>query len=265
MKRGYRKAVNTSDDGTLFSEKTYLCKLNTMTGRLSIFAACILAGLLSAAGLSAGETSDVPPQGGNKARSGYMGYRIEHGDTAYFDSIDPAWIFPKGYKGNRRDLKKYYRLVYNFNKVYPYALLAKDMEMQAERHIARNGLRRGKKEKYVNRIQKELMEAYEKPLRSMTISQGKLLIKLVDREIGKSSYSIIKDYKSGISAGFWQGVAKIFGQNLKSQYDADGDDRMTEYLVEKWERGEFDALYYSIFWEMPRHPDIVSKEIKFDE
>ncbi len=67
-----------------------------------------------------------------------MGYSVEHGDTAYFDSIDPAWIFPKGYRGSKRDLKKYYRLVYNFNKVYPYALLAKDMESQADRHIARN-------------------------------------------------------------------------------------------------------------------------------
>lgn len=75
-----------------------------------------------------------------------MGYRVEHGDTAYYDSIDPAWIFPKGYRGTKRDLKRYYRLVYNFNKVYPYALLAKDMESQADRHIAQNSLRRRKKE-----------------------------------------------------------------------------------------------------------------------
>lgn len=236
-----------------------------MKTRLIIFSACALAGLLMTTGLSAAGTADVPPQGPDKAQSGYMGYRVEHGDTAYYDSIDPAWIFPRGYRGGKRDLKKYYRLVYNFNKVYPYALLAKDMESQAERHITKNGLKRGKKEKYVNRLQKELLDAYEKPLRNMTISQGKLLIKLVDREIGKSSYSIIKDYKSGISAGFWQGIAKVFGQNLKSHYDPNGEDRMTEYLVEKWQRGEFDALYYSIFWEMPKHPDIVSKEIKFDE
>lgn len=74
-----------------------------------------------------------------------MGYRVEHGDTAYYDSIDPAWIFPKGYRGTKRDLKRYYRLVYNFNKVYPYALLAKDMESQADRHIAQNSLRRRKR------------------------------------------------------------------------------------------------------------------------
>ena len=231
--------------------------------RLIPYAACFMAGVMMVTDLFAGNICDVPPQTDGRGRSGYMGYRVEHGDTAYYDSIDPAWIFPRGYRGSRRDLKRYYRLVYNFNKVYPYALLAKDMESQADRHITDNSLGRRKKEKYVNRLQKELLEAYEKPLRGMTISQGKLLIKLVDREIGKSSYSII--YKSGLSAGFWQGVAKVFGQNLKSHYDPKGEDKMTEYLVEKWQRGEFDALYYSIFWEMPKHPDIVSKQIKFDE
>ena len=232
--------------------------------RLISYAAALLAGLLTVTDIAA-MADDTPQRPDGKVRSGYMGYRVEHGDTSYFDSIDPAWIFPKGYKGNRRDLKKYYRLVYNFNKVYPYALLAKDMESQVDRHISENKLRRRKKEVYVNRLQKELLEAYEKPLRSMTISQGKLLIRLVDREIGKVPYSVIKEYKNGISAGFWQGVAKLFGQNLKTPYDPKGEDKMTEYLVEKWERGEFDALYYSIFWEMPKHPDIVSKQIKFDD
>lgn len=105
---------------------------------------CFLAGMLTVTGVSAGQVDDVPPQTNGRGRSGYMGYRVEHGDTAYYDSIDPAWIFPKGYRGTKRDLKRYYRLVYNFNKVYPYALLAKDMESQADRHIAQNSLRRRK-------------------------------------------------------------------------------------------------------------------------
>ena len=232
--------------------------------RLTTYATCLIAGFLTMITICAGQTPDVPPQA-RGGRSGYMGYRVEHGDTSYYDSIDPAWIFPRGFRGSKRDLKKYYRLVYNFNKVYPYALLAKDMESQVDRHISENSLRRRKKEKYINRLQEELLDAYKKPLKGMTISQGKLLIKLVDREIGKSPYNVIRSYKSGISAGFWQGVAKVFGQDLKSHYDPKGEDKMTEYLVEKWQRGEFDALYYSIFWEMPKHPNIVSKEIKFDE
>ena len=57
-------------------------------------------------GVSAGQVDDVPPQTNGRGRSGYMGYRVEHGDTAYYDSIDPAWIFPKGYRGTKRDLKR---------------------------------------------------------------------------------------------------------------------------------------------------------------
>ena len=73
--------------------------------RLTTYLTCILAGVLTVTTITAGQTPDVPPQGGGNSRSGYMGYRIEHGDTSYYDSIDPAWIFPRGYRGSRRDLK----------------------------------------------------------------------------------------------------------------------------------------------------------------
>jgi hypothetical protein len=93
----------------------------------------------------------------------------------------------------------------------------------------------------------------------MSISQGQLLVRLIDREIGKTSYSIIKDYRSGIAAGFWQGVAKLFNQNLKNRYDPSGEDKNTEQLVQIWEEGQFDNLYYSIFLEWPEHKDLPSK------
>lgn len=222
-----------------------------------------LACLLAAAPLAAQEEPEAPLSV-RREGAAYMGYRVEKGDTVYYDSINPIWVFPRGRRG-KSDLKNYYRLVYNFNKVYPYALLAKDLTVQVDHHIAANSLRRRQKEKYIGQMQSELFEAYEKPLKSMSISQGRLLIKLIDREIGRSSYMIIKDYKSGITAGFWQGVAKIFGNDLKSGYDPKGDDKMTEYLVEKWQSGEFDALYYSIFWEMPTRPDIRSKTMKLED
>lgn len=231
--------------------------------RFTLIIISLVASLLAAAPSFAQEEAG-PPIPAARTGAAYMGYRVEKGDTVYYDSINPVWVFPRGRRG-KSDLKNYYRLVYNFNKVYPYALLAKDLTMQVDDHIAKNSLRRRKKEKYISQMQKELFEAYEKPLKSMSISQGRLLIKLIDREIGKSSYKIIKDYKSGITAGFWQGVAKVFGNDLKSSYDPKGDDKMTEYLVEKWRMGEFDALYYSIFWEMPKHPEIKSKTIQFED
>lgn len=127
FRHGSSPSIRKHVHGTVFQKNLTFATLGKMT-RLTTYLTCILAGVLTVTTITAGQTPDVPPQGGGNSRSGYMGYRIEHGDTSYYDSIDPAWIFPRGYRGNRRDLKKYYRLVYNFNKVYPYALLASDME-----------------------------------------------------------------------------------------------------------------------------------------
>ena len=187
---------------------------------------------------------------------GLMGYQVEKGDTVYFDYLSPVWVFPRSSRQKAADLRKYYRLVYNFNKVYPYALAARHLSEGVDRHIAANNLKGVRRDKYIAEKQAELMEVFEKRLRNMSISQGKLLIRLCDREMGQASYNVIKDYKNGMAAGFWQGIAKLFGHDLKSRYDPEGEDKMTEYLVEKWQNGEFPALYYSIFWEEPKPTDI---------
>ena len=116
-----------------------------------------------------------------------------------------------------------------------------------------------KKEKYVAKVQKELFDVFEDQMRSLTVSQGALIMKLVDREVGKSSYSLIKGYTSGITAGFWQGIAKIFGSDLKKPYDPEGEDALTEELVKIWEAGDYDAFYFSIFWKDPPKVKIPEK------
>ena len=106
--------------------------------------------------------------------------------------------------------------------------------MEADSVIAADNLKGVKREKYINKVQKELFSVFESQMRSLTVSQGALIMKLVDREVGKSSYNIIKGYKSGITAGFWQGIAKMFGSDLKKPYDPDGEDAATEELVQIW-------------------------------
>ena len=96
-------------------------------------------------------------------------------------------------------------------------------------------------------------------MRNLTVSQGALLMRLIDREVGKSSFNIIKDYKNGMAAGFWQGIAKLFGTDLKKPYDPEGEDKPTEELVQKWESGEFEGLYFSLFWQYPPTVEIPSK------
>lgn len=175
---------------------------------------------------------------------------ISGGDTTYYDNIDPIWIFGRG-KTPSKDWKKYYRMVYNFPRSYPYALAAGRLQTIVDSTIAADNLSRAKKEKYIAGIQKQLFKDFEGALHNMTISQGALLLKLIDRETGQSSYSIIKDYKNGIAAGFWQGVAKMFDNDLRSKYDPEGADADLEELVQMWQNGTFDKLYYSIFWEAP--------------
>ena len=186
-------------------------------------------------------------------------YIIEGNDTIYIDEITAAKIWERLPKKKGKDWRKYYRLVYNFSKAYPYALVARKLVHEADSTIAADNLKRVRREQYVNRVQKELFDVFESQMRSMTVSQGALLMKLIDREVGKSSYDIIKDYKNGLAAGFWQGIAKIFGTNLKKPYDPDGEDALTEELVKIWEAGDFQAFYFAIFWKDPPELPIPEK------
>lgn len=178
-------------------------------------------------------------------------YIIENGDTIYIDEIKASKVYSRLPRQKGKEWRKYYKLVHNFSKSYPYALVAKKLVMEADSTISADRLKGVRKEKYVSEVQKELFEVFEGQMRNLTVSQGALLMKLVDREVGKSSYNIIKDYKSGIAAGFWQGIAKIFGTDLKKPYDPEGEDKLTEELVEIWNAGDFEAFYFSIFWKDP--------------
>lgn len=137
--------------------------------------------------------------------------------------------------------------------------MAKKLVIQADSTIAADNLKGAKKEKYVNDVQKELFDVFEGQMRKLTVSQGALIMKLIDREVGKSSYDVIRSYKNRMAAGFWQGLAKIFGTDLKRPYDPEVEDREVEELVKIWEDGEFEMLYWSLFWKEPPTVEIPEK------
>ena len=196
----------------------------------------------------------------NRGQKGvYMAYYVDQGDTIFYDELPPVWCFPKGTRRDRKDWRNYYKLVYNFNKVYPYALLVSDVLDQVDSTIKANHFRRAEEDRYTNEWQKQILKDFEPIIRKMTVSQGQLLMRLVDRETSRTSYKIVKEYRSSVSAVFWQGVARLFGQNLKSAYDPKGQDAQTEELVKAWQAGEFDRLYYSVFMEWPEPVKIPSK------
>lgn len=176
----------------------------------------------------------------------------EKGDTVFMETLDPVWIFPKGKRMRDGDWRKYYKLVYNFNKVYPYALVGRKMMAQVDSTIAVDATKRSERTRYINDVEKELFRLFEQDIRHMTVTQGLVLMRLIDRECGMSAFTIIKTYENGLAANFWQLVAKLFSQNLKTRYDpTKGEDAKIEELCKIWDSGQWDAFYYSIFMERP--------------
>ena len=202
------------------------------------------------------EMREGQPQGA------YLQMKVENGDTTYYDRLSPLWIIGRKKGSTEKQWRDYYKLVYRFARVYPYALAAGPIVQQADSVIRANNMGMVKKDRYVKDIQKQLFASYEGVFRKMTIYDGALLLKLIDRETGMSSYDIIKEYKNGAAAGFWQAIAKIFENDLKSTYDPEGADADTELLVRAWQAGEFPSLYWSVFWEDP--PMVSIQDIKLD-
>lgn len=188
-------------------------------------------------------------EGQGSTGAGYLRMKVENGDTTYFDRLPAIYIFGQG--KNSKSWRDYYKLVWRFARVYPYAIRAGELQHTVDSVIAANNFGAIRKDRYISSVQAELFKNYEGALHQMSIAQGALLLKLIDRETGQSSYSVIKEYKNGIAAGFWQGIAKIFDNDLKSRYDPEGEDRLTEELVQLWQAGEFRHLYWSVFWEEP--------------
>lgn len=179
--------------------------------------------------------------------------KVENGDTTYLDNLAPTYIFTRGTRKSEKEWRNYYKLVWRFARVYPYAMASGHLVRQVDSTLTAEHYKGLRKERYISAIQKQLFKDFEGAFREMTITQGALLLKLINRETGITAYSIIKDYKGGITAAFWQGVAKLFDNNLKSEYDPTGADKDLEELVQIWQAGEFPALYWSVFWEdMPK-------------
>lgn len=161
---------------------------------------------------------------------------IIDGDTIPMISLPPARAASKRVFKTRRDERKYHRLIYHIKKAYPYAKLAGDKMREVEEEVKDMSPRERKRR--MKELEKEIKRDYEGELMKLSFTQGRILIKLLDRETGNISYDIIKEFRGGFTAWFFQGVAKMFNYDLKSEYDPEGKDKMIEEIVQKIERGE---------------------------
>ncbi len=200
--------------------------------------------------------AQIQSESGASAGAGYLHVKVENGDTTYYDTLPPIYIFGRAHRHSEKEWRNYYKLVWRFARVYPYALASGGLKQQVDSTLDAKHYKGLRKQIYMNAVQDQLFKDFEGALRGMSISQGALLLKLIARETGLTSYDIIHDYKNSVAAGFWQGIAKLFDNDLKSQYDPTGADKDIEELVQIWHEGNFPALYWSVFWEEPPHVEV---------
>jgi hypothetical protein len=155
--------------------------------------------------------------------------------TLHFD-MKPVYIFPDKADMSPRKLRQLTSLEMKVKKVYPIAKVAAIKLAEYNRVYTSFRTNRERKD-YVKDVEKQLFAEFESDLRKMKVSEGRILIKLLDRETGNSSYEIIKEFKGGFSAFFWQSVAKLFGHDLKAEYDPVNEDRMIEYIIAEIDLG----------------------------
>lgn len=172
------------------------------------------------------------PKGGAR-----LAFEVNGNDTTYITWLRDLWVFPKKTFKNKQQEKHYWRTVRDVKKALPFAKLVGSELLRVNMQLAimKN---EGQRKKFLAQYEKAVFKKYEADLKKMTINQGRLLLKLIDRECDQNSYSLIKQYRGSVSAFFWQGVAYIFGSNLKSEYDAKGTDQTLERIIVLVESGQ---------------------------
>lgn len=168
-------------------------------------------------------------------------YILDEGDTLYVVNLPVVDINAAYGPDGEEALKKYLKLRRDVLRAYPYAKLAARQLKFINDSIAKIPSERDRK-RFIKETEKEMKAKFEKDLRKLTYTQGRILIKLVDRETGNTSYALVKELRGNLQAFFWQSLARLFGANLKSQYDPEGEDRMIEGIVRQIERGEIKVV-----------------------
>lgn len=182
--------------------------------------------LLAAGEVTAQQQVAKRPRGARRS-----GWAIMGSDSTLQVDILPVYVFNRP-----ADLRKYRRLVDAVKKVYPLAQIAKGKLYEMEQQLLTI---RGKKRQraYIKHCYNQILEEYTPVAKRMTRTQGRVLVKLIDRETEYTAYEVIREFRGGFVASFWQGVGKLFGHDLKSQYNKEDEDRVLEQIVLYYEAG----------------------------
>ena len=161
----------------------------------------------------------------------------ECGDTLIVASLEDISVSSPRMFESEEEYRKYRRYRRYAADVYPYAVEA--VKVFHEVQVATVDMRRGKAKRYAQHLYKDMKDNFEDPLKNLTRTQGLILIKMVERELGTPTFYVIKDLRGGFTASYWGSVGKLFGHNLKEGYHP-GQDRILDMVLE-----DFNVSYKS--------------------
>lgn len=163
--------------------------------------------------------------------------KIIDNDTLPFIRLHTIYILPPHKFKNKRERNHFERLTRKVKKVLPYAKIAATKLYILNKELENCKSDRERK-RLINKADKELHDDYGDEIKNLTFSEGRILIKLIDRETGNSSFALVKELKGSFTAFLWQSLARVFGENLKAEYDPEHDDKIIEEIVIRIENGQ---------------------------
>ena len=162
---------------------------------------------------------------------------IYNGDTIPCVQLRTVYIFrPLKFK-NEKERQEYYRLIRNVKKVYPISREINQAIIETYEYLQTLPNEKAR-QKHIKRVEKGLKDQYTPRMKKLSFAQGKLLIKLIDRQSNSTSYELVKAFMGPFKAGFYQTFAALFGASLKKEYDPQGEDKLTERVVLMVENGQ---------------------------
>ena len=162
---------------------------------------------------------------------------VVDGDTLQYMEMQNVYVYPEPSFKNKRQQQAYNRLVRNVKKVLPIAKEVRQILIETAEYVETIPSKK-EREAHMKRVEQAIVAEYKPKMKKLTFSQGKLLIKLVDRECNSTAYEAIQAFVGPVRAGMWQAFAWMFGASLKKGYRPEGVDKLTERVVLMVEAGQ---------------------------
>lgn len=208
-----------------------------MNARGIIFAACMAVTLTATAQSDRAQKDLADMDSPSFIPLVKVGKVLEGRDSIQYMEMYNVYVYPELEFKNERQKQSYLRLVKNVKTVLPIAKEVNKILIETAEYLDRLPTKE-EKDAHMKLVEKGIMKQYKPRMKKLTYSQGKLLIKLVDRECNSPAYDLVKAFLGPVRSGFYQAFAWVYGASLKKNYDPDGTDRLTERVVLMVESGQ---------------------------